>query len=695
VDQPDQVVRPSAGGGVATHSRRRPTGVAPPLPKQIGSTGWVWLILMLVVAVAGCLWLRNDPGPLDRFDARITDAVISIRTGWLDTLARQAHTFGSRVGFAVLGVLLVGATAWFHRWRHLVIWVISLAIAGALLQGLELVSLRPRPFGVQQLATWEGYATPSIPIGAISILTMGLVFMLVVPGQPRLWAKLGAAAAIAITGVLRIYLGVDHFTDVVFGAIVGVTIPLIAFRAFAPNDIFPISYGARGKSAHLDVTGRRGEAIRTALQDQLGFTVHGIKPVGLEGSGGSTPLKLMVTDEGGRERTIFAKLYAKSHVRADRWYKLGRRMLYGRLEDETPFQTVRRFVEYEDYTLRLLGEYGFPTPAALGIVEITPEREYLIAMDFFDDAVEIGEAEVDAHVIDEGLLMIRRMWDVGLSHRDVKPANLMVQRGELKLIDVFFVQVRPSPWRQAVDLGNMMLVLALRSDARTVYDAALRYFTPDELAEAFAATRGVASPTQLRQHLKEDGRDLLAEFRSMAPTRRPIGVQRWSIRRVGLILAALVLVLLGGLTGLALFFPTRGTVTTPTCGTGQVMQLMAQAVPSATQLPCVSAALPVGWSVGTSEIIQGKANFVVGVGDGSTEPVTVTLVESCPAPVEGTDLIPVDGGCVTYTPTVRDPEVPSFTPNGGLSFTPRTDLIASVAATDDQVLCGALAPPCP
>ena len=112
-----------------------------------------------------------------------------------------------------------------------------------------------------------------------------------------------------------------------------------------------------------------------------------IKPVGLEGSGGSTPLKLTVTDEAGRRRTIFAKLYAKSHVRADRWYKLGRTMLYGRLEDETPFTTVRRFVEYEDYTLRLLGETGFPTPAPLGIVEITPEREYLIAMDFFDDAV--------------------------------------------------------------------------------------------------------------------------------------------------------------------------------------------------------------------------------------------------------------------------------------------------------------------
>src|SRR5207249_9886726 len=166
-------------------------------------------------------------------------------------------------------------------------------------------------------------------------LAIGVVFMLVVPGRPRFWAKVAAAVAIAIIGGLRIYLGVDHLTDVVTGGIVGVAIPLAAFRAFASNDLFPISYGARGKSAHLDVTGRRGEAIRVALQDQRGFTGQDIKPVGLEGSGGSTPLKLTVTDEEGRTRTIFAKLYAKSHVRADRWYKLGRTMLYGRLEDET------------------------------------------------------------------------------------------------------------------------------------------------------------------------------------------------------------------------------------------------------------------------------------------------------------------------------------------------------------------------
>ena len=57
----------------------------------------------------------------------------------------------------------------------------------------------------------------------------------------------------------------------------------------------------------------------------------------------------------------------------------------------------------------------------------------------------------------------------------------------------------------------------------------------DEFAEAFAATRGVASPTQVRSEMKADGRDLLAEFRRLAPERSPIPIQRWSLRRAAVI----------------------------------------------------------------------------------------------------------------------------------------------------------------
>ena len=241
------------------------------------------------------------------------------------------------------------------------------------------------------------------------------------------------------------------------------------------------------------------------MRDQLGLTVLEIKPVGLESSAGSTPLRLRV--EGGPDEYVFAKLYTKGHVRADRWYKLWRTILYGSLEDESPFKTVRRLVTYEDYALRLLQDIGVRTARPYGIVEITPEREYMLVTEFFDGAVEIGEADVDDEVIDQGLQLIRKLWDAGIAHRDIKPGNLMVRAGELLLIDVAFVQVRPSPWRQAVDLGNMMLVLAVRTDPQRVYRRALRLLHPGR------ARRGV------RRHPRGRQPDPAARLHETGPAR--------------------------------------------------------------------------------------------------------------------------------------------------------------------------------
>jgi len=689
--------------------QRRPTGAPPPLPKQIGLTGKLWLAAVLVVVVSGVVWLHFTTGPLDRFDAVIIRFVTSARTPWLESLTNHLNSVGSRSGLAICGLLTAALAAAFRRWRHLVVFLVSVAALMIVFPILYTTAARPRPYSVTAIGDWEGFSSPSQPVLGLTGVLVGFIYLLVVPGRPRWYAKLAIVALLAGVSLDRIYLGVDHPTDLAFAIILGVAVPVALFRAFTPSDVFPVRYGRHGKSAHLDVSGARGEAIRRAVQEQLGFVIIEMKLVGLEASGGSTPLKLRVTDEQGIERSVFAKLYARNHVRADRWYKLGRTMLYGRLEDETPFKTVRRFVEYEDYTLRLLGEYGLPTPTALGIVEITPEREYLIAMEFFDGGEEIGDVDIDDRVIDEGLLMIRRMWDVGLAHRDIKPANLMVQDGHLRLIDVFFVQVRPSPWRQAVDLGNMMLVLALRSDALVVYEKATQYFTPEELSEAFAATRGVASPTQLRNFMKRDSRDLLEEFRALAPSRPPIKVQRWSFRRVGLIFLTLLVAVAAGAFCLSLFFSSRvGDVLPPTCDSNRTMILMAQAVPSAEQLPCIQS-LPLGWSLSGATIVRGRATFVLSVAGGGgslqlqlgpgeeSHAIDVTLTPACAKDDDPTDrTIEVEGGCVTYhssLPTGLDP-MPSFEADGGLSFVPRSQLVRFVENNEDLILCGAGAP-CP
>jgi hypothetical protein len=85
----------------------------------------------------------------------------------------------------------------------------------------------------------------------------------------------------------------------------------------------------------------------------------------------------------------------------------------------------------------------------------------------------------------------------------------MVRNGRLLLVDAFFVQVRPSPWRQAVDLGNMMPVTVLMAQAvpsatavpciaslpaglsfggATVHDGLARFWLDSDLAGEKAVT---------------------------------------------------------------------------------------------------------------------------------------------------------------------------------------------------------------
>ncbi len=634
-----------------------------------------------------------------------------IRTPWLTDVANGIKVAGSSWGVTVIGLTIVALIMVFRRWRHLLVFVSGLFFLEIVGQWIYLALSRPRSYGVRIIASWGGYSAPSPPVAVLTIFLMGAVYCLAVPGRPRTYAKLAAAGVVALFGLARLYLGVDHPDDVLLGVALGVAIPVTAFRFFTPNEVFPVSY-RRGKTAHVDVTGRRGEAIVQAMRDQLGLIVVEIRPVGLESSAGSTPLRVKI--EGDPDAYLFAKLYTKGHVRADRWYKLWRTILYGSLEDEHPFQTVRRLAEYEDYALRLLQDVGVPTAKPYGIVEITPEREYMLVTEFFQGAVEIGEADIDDAVIDQGLQLVRTMWDAGIAHRDIKPGNLMVRDRRLLLIDVFFVQVRPSPWRQAVDLGNMMLVLAVRSDPHRVYRRALRYFTPAELAEAFAATRGVASPTQLRAFMKRDPRDLLAEFRQLAPQRRPITLQRWSARRVllaaGMLAATTLVVVVGGKA----FLPADDIgAHPPVCGTGHAMILSAQAVPSAALLPCI-AALPSGWRVGGEDIASGRVIFWLDSDQAGPRAASITLSATCD--MSGARQIPSDqpgarrfehplsllprfadlrfysfpGGCVRYEfqflPGASGTLADAI--DTAVTFVPRSRLVGYVRRTEGLALCG-------
>jgi hypothetical protein len=537
------VTEPSAGAHSRRGKRRRPSGEPPPLPKPAWWPRYVRLLIVTIVVGALLAWWYASAPP----DGGLMRWFAEHRVDWLTDIAKVFSRLASQPAILALRVALLIVLLVFKRWRHIAVAVLGFFVMDIAVSELSIALPAPTD---PVVATDSGlYFFPAYAVASLSITLWAMVATLA-PAGPVRDRAVGAAIALGVLVVLaRAYLGTTYPIAGLYSLQLGFCTAAILLGWLAPEDSFPISYKRGGNAAHLELDGPRTEAVIRAMRDQLGIEVTSLKAFGDEGSGGSTPL-LMTTADGTR---LFGKILATSHVRADRWYRTGRTILYGRLEDETSFSSVRRLIAYEDYALRLLDDDGFTVAHSYGVVELTPNREYLLATQFFEGAETLGHAEVTDEVIDGGIELVRRLWGSGLAHRDIKPANLLVVDGALQVIDVSGLEIRPSPWREAVDLANMMLVLAVRTDPDRVYQRALASFTPDEIGEAFAAARGMAIPTELQRYLKEDDRDLVGRFKELAPPYPTISIQRWSIRRLALIAGVLVAAIVVAIWGVDAF----------------------------------------------------------------------------------------------------------------------------------------------
>jgi hypothetical protein len=152
-----------------------------------------------------------------------------------------------------------------------------------------------------------------------------------------------------------------------------------------------------------------------------------------------------------------------------------------------------------------------------------------------------------------------------------------------------------------------------------------------------------------------------------------------------------------------------------------IFLLEAQAVPSATLIPCILP-LPGGWSYGGSQVRSGLARFWLDSDRAGTHAAEFRLTPACD--VAGATEFPLrppsaglrgyeqpttlqppasvryfvfTGGCVTERLSFTRHSAPALFDQADqfLGFTPRTVYVQGVHDDEGLTLCGAEAPPCP
>jgi hypothetical protein len=152
-----------------------------------------------------------------------------------------------------------------------------------------------------------------------------------------------------------------------------------------------------------------------------------------------------------------------------------------------------------------------------------------------------------------------------------------------------------------------------------------------------------------------------------------------------------------------------------------IFLLEAQAVPSATLIPCILP-LPGGWSYGGSQVRSGLARFWLDSDRAGTQAAEVRLTRACdvagatefflrspPAGLRGYEeptgrqppasvrYFVFTGGCVTERLSFTRQSAPALFDQADqfLGFTPRSVYVHGVRDDEGLTLCGAEAPPCP
>jgi hypothetical protein len=133
--------------------------------------------------------------------------------------------------------------------------------------------------------------------------------------------------------------------------------------------------------------------------------------------------------------------------------------------------------------------------------------------------------------------------------------------------------------------------------------------------------------------MRAQGRDLHAEFLELLPERpRPIAIQRWSIRRIGLAVLTLLLAIAVLGIGWGRLIHDSDVENAPIqaqtlrCESHEPLLLMAQSVPTAELVPCVEL-LPAGWTLGDVVVGDGSSRFTLTSDRGGV--VVAELTASC------------------------------------------------------------------
>lgn len=414
------------------HAYRNPVYIA----YILAGTG----LLIFAALMAG-----GTPGPLEiglfRLFNNFPEAL-----SWLMEIFAVPGT----IGFVYIAAIIALFRRHYVNSLKIVLAGTSAYIAALVIKGM---SIRARPYELLSNVHVRETAVSAngFPSGHVAVATA--LALVVYRYLPKRFHKF-ISWAVVLVAVSRMYLGMHLPMDLVGGFALGLIIGSGVNYAFGTLSIVNVST--------KDVV----KALKA-----LHFPVVSVKAASVDARG-SKPF-FATFKSGGR---CFIKVVDRENNTADWLFKLWRRIIYRRLEDESPYFTPKRQLEHESYVAGLAYANGVTTPKIMAVFEVARNKWAQAQVGI--DGTSLDSAARDAltdKVLDDAWKEIGKLHAANIAHRDLRAANVFLDtKGKAWLIDFGFSEASAQAEALVRDNVEMVASLALLVGSERSVQAAKR-----------------------------------------------------------------------------------------------------------------------------------------------------------------------------------------------------------------------------
>jgi undecaprenyl-diphosphatase len=263
--------------------------------------------------------------------------------------------------------------------------------------------------------------------------------------------------------------------------------------------------------------------------------------------GGRTQLYDAYPVEGA---PTFLKVYSRDNRDADVLYRAYRAALLRGASDPWPSQHLHHDVAYEAFLMMLARRGGVRLPRVAAMTAL-PDESVVLAVERVDGRRldSLDESEVTDDLLDAVWREVQLLHDVGLAHRALRAANILVDDDGPVVIDLGFGETAATDRMRAIDRAELLASIALLIGVERSVAAAARTIPAHELAATVpylqplalsAATRKGVSKSKLAE-LRKTVSDVTGE--EAQPLERLVRVRPKTLLTIAMLVGAFYVLL--------------------------------------------------------------------------------------------------------------------------------------------------------